>query len=86
MAKRLPQPADAKRVRLVVSDDELRELERMAFETRLSVASFTRALVVFAAAEWPANQKAVTATAERIAAAAPVDQPKPGRPKKPKGK
>lgn len=87
MSKRLPQPGDPKRVRLVVSDGELQGLERMAFDTRLSVASFARALVVFAAETWPQHQRGIKAVAERIAADAPADKPKPGRPpKKGKGK
>jgi hypothetical protein len=87
MSKRLPQPPDPKRVRLVVSDDELQGLERMAFDTRLSVASYVRALVVFARKTWPEHQAEIKAVAEEIAAGSPPDKRKPGRPKgKGKGK
>jgi hypothetical protein len=92
MSKRLPQPGQPKRVRLVVEDDELARLDVMAAETRLSVASFVRALVVAAIDGWPELQGKVKVAAERLAAAKLPEgrrrpgRPKPPEPKKPKGK
>lgn len=86
MSKRLPQPGQPKRVRLVVEDAELARLDVMAAESRLSVASFVRAMCVCVIDTWPQHQQAIKAAAERVAASASPDKPKPGRPKKPKGK
>ncbi len=82
MSKRLPQPPDPKHVRLLVSDAELEQMERMAVDCRLSVASFVRAAMVAMIADWPANQQAVKEAAGRIMADAPADRPRPGRPAK----
>lgn len=89
--RRTAAPANGKRVGLVVDDDELHGLEMIAAELRMSVAGLCRCLVLAAidttGAERAGLIAAVRATANRIAADAPADKPKPGRPpKKPKGK
>lgn len=87
MSKRLPQPGQPKRVRLVVEDGELARLDVMAAETRLSVASFVRALVVAAIDSWPELQGKVKAAAERLASSdLPEGRRRPGRPKPPEPK
>lgn len=78
---RLPQPQEPKTVRLVVDDSELGPIGVAAAKCRLSVASYARALVV-ASCEHPEWAKVIVATAERIAAQAPPDRRKPGRPRK----
>ena len=86
MSKRLPQPADAKRVRLVLSDVELEQAERMATDCRLSVASFVRALLVGVAADWPERLQATKDAATKVMADMPADHKRPGRPPAAKGK
>lgn len=86
MSRRLPKPTKPKWVRLLVSDDELYEMEKAAADSRLSLASFARAVVAYVADQWPEHRDGVKAKAEQIVAETPPDQARPGRPKKRKGK
>lgn len=82
MSRRLPQPADPKRVRLVLDDPELARVEQMATDVRLSVASFLRALVVASAEDWPERKAATRKAADRISGQLPPGRDRPGRKRK----
>lgn len=82
MAKRLPRPANPVRTRCELDDAELRSVERLAAECRLSVASFIRVALVELTAH-PDRVPAWQAVAARLAAE-DTGRAKPGRPKKPK--
>ena len=81
MSKRLPRPANPVRARCELDDAELRLVERMAVEVRLSVASFIRVALIESAAH-PERVAEWSSIATRLAEEAGDDRPKPGRPKK----
>ena len=85
MSKRLPEPADGRRVRLVLADGELSRVEMMAAECRLSVASFLRAMTVATVEDWPDRMAKVKAAAAKIDATASPEKKRPGRPRKEEG-
>ncbi len=82
MAKRLPRPTNPKRARCEIDDDELRAIENAANLCRLSVASFIRVALVETVAHSEKRVAAWLAVAAKLAASAPADRIKPGRPKK----
>lgn len=82
MAKRLGQPEKPIRVRLVVDDALLMQIEQLAAKCRLSVSSFARVVMTDAVAH-PERAGDWKAIADKIAAS--VDPAKkPGRKKQPK--
>lgn len=80
MAKRIPVPADASRVRLMLSKAELDAVEDAAHLCKLSVASFVRVALVETAAH-PERVAEWQKVAARLTAEG-ADLPKPGRPPK----
>lgn len=82
MARRLPRPVDAVRVRLELSPAELRLVEDAAHACRVSVASFAR-LALLDAADHPERVADLAQLFERLAVgSAELPPKKPGRPKK----
>lgn len=81
MAKRIPVPADASRVRLMLSADELKAVEDMAHLCRLSVASFVRVAMIETARHPERVEAWQTVAKELNDAADEAELPKPGRPR-----
>ena len=82
MARRLPRPADPARPRCEIDAAELAAVEEAAHACRLSVSAYIRVALVETAGRIPERLAAWQEIAARIAAEAPADAPKPGRPKK----
>lgn len=80
VSQRLPSPQNPKRPACVLDDEELRALELLAAEVRLSVSSLLRVIVVYVT-DHPECAGELKQIADRIRRAAPADKSRPGRPK-----
>jgi hypothetical protein len=80
--RRIPVPTEKAHIRAILTPQELRDLERLAFDARMSVTSLVRVLTVAAAVSPQHKQWEKIADSLISQAASEPGKKRPGRPKK----